>query len=73
MEGMKNNTITMKELKSLLEVPTKYQMSDIDKKVFSPILEQLDKHYPKLKIQKINGNKGNSVAALKFNFIEEAA
>ena len=73
MEGMENYTISMKEFKSLLEVPIKYKMSDIDKKVFSPILEQLDKHYPRLKIEKINGNKGNSVAELKFHFIAEAA
>lgn len=73
MKGMENYTISMKEFKSLLEVPIKYKMSDIDKKVFSPILEQLDKYYPRLKIEKINGGKGNSVAELKFHFIEEAA
>lgn len=73
MDRLDNYTISMQDFKMLLNIPSKYRMSDIDKKVFSPILENLSIYYPEFQIEKISGKKKNSVGLLKFNFIEEAA
>lgn len=73
MNGLHNYTVSMEDFKTLLNIPNKYRMSDIDKKVFSPIAENLNTYYPEFQIEKINSENKNSVGILKFNFNEQAA
>lgn len=73
MDNSKNYTISMQEFKNLLSIPIKYKMSDIDKKVFSPISDHLSLYYHSVQIEKINERRGNIIGSLKFNFRREVA
>ena len=73
MDGSKNYTISMQEFKKLLSIPIKYKMSDIDKKVFSQISDQLSLYYPSFQIEKINEKNRNAVGSLKFKFRRDVA
>lgn len=58
--------IKIDDFKVMLDVPKSYKMIDIDKRVLSPILEQLKPYFPKLKLEKIK--KGVKVESLKFTW-----
>lgn len=50
----------------LMGIPKNYKMGNIDQRVLSPILEQLNPYFPKLKLEKIK--KGVKVESLKFTW-----
>lgn len=58
--------IKIDDFKVILDIPKSYKMIDIDKRVLSPILEQLKPYFPKLKLEKIK--KGVKVESLKFTW-----
>ncbi|MGL4865302.1 MAG: replication initiation protein [Cetobacterium sp.] len=58
--------IKIDDFKVMLDVPKSYKMIDIDKRVLSPIMEQLKPYFPKLKLEKIK--KGVKVESLKFTW-----
>jgi plasmid replication initiation protein len=58
--------ITMEEFRKILDIPQKYRMSEIDKKVLTPILEELPQHFFNLKLQKIKS--GKTVSKLLFTW-----
>lgn len=56
--------IKIDDFKVMLDIPKSYKMIDIDKRVLSPILEQLKPYFSGLKLEKIK--KGVKVDSLKF-------
>lgn len=70
MQKLDNYTISMKNFKHILAIPTSYKMSDIDKKVFTPIETQLETYFPPFVIEKINSGKGNRIGFLHFHFFD---
>lgn len=62
----------IQEFKSLLCIPEKYQMSDIDKKVFKYIQEELSQCFNSLKINKLKKNKNRKITHIEFTFKPES-
>lgn len=59
----------IQEFKNLLCIPEKYQMSDIDKKVFKYIKEELSQYFSSLKINKIKKGKSRKITHVEFTWI----
>lgn len=53
-------------------IPKSYQMSDIDKRVFKPIDEELKAYFRKLKINKVKAKKGRKITHIEFTFEAES-
>lgn len=64
-------TVKIDEFKKLLDIPASYKMSDIDKKVFSPIKKELSAYFEPFEIKKIKAKKGNRIDRLEFIFFEK--
>lgn len=62
----------IQEFKNLLCIPEKYQMSDIDKKVFKYIQEELSQYFVSLKINKIKKGKSRKITHIEFTFNPES-
>lgn len=60
-------TVDLNEFKRILDIPNSYQISDIDKRVLKPCIDELKPYFKGLKIQKIKG-KYNKVERLIFTF-----
>ena len=45
--------ITIEEFRRILDIPIKYRMSEIDKKVLTPVMEELPQHFLNLNLKKI--------------------
>ena len=73
MVDSKKYIINFEDFRTLLNIPKKYKMSDIDKKVFFHIEKNLALHFSSFDIEKINAKKKNKVEYLKFNFDKKAA
>lgn len=58
--------ITIEEFRRILDIPIKYRMSEIDKKVLKPVMEELPQHFFNLNLQKIK--KGRNVSKLLFTW-----
>lgn len=58
--------IKIDDFKVMLDIPKSYKMVDIDKRVLSPIQEQLKPYFQGLKLEKIK--KGVKVESLKFTW-----
>lgn len=58
--------ITIEEFRRILDIPIKYRMSEIDKKVLKPVMEELPQHFLNLNLQKIK--KGRNVSSLLFTW-----
>lgn len=60
------------EFKMLMDTPTYYQVSDIDRLVIKPILKELSQYFMGLKVKKIKSNKrGNPVLGYEFTWKPE--
>lgn len=70
-ETKKERKFEIEEFRHLLAIPEKYRMSIIDLKVLNPIMTELPRYFPKLKLEKIK--TGRKVTELKFtwNFKKE--
>jgi plasmid replication initiation protein len=70
-ESKKERKFEIEEFRHLLAIPEKYRMSIIDLKVLKPIMAELPRYFPKLKLEKIK--TGRKVTELKFtwNFKKE--
>ncbi|MEG9320158.1 replication initiation protein [Fusobacterium varium] len=70
-ESKKERKFEIEEFRHLLAIPEKYRMSIIDLKVLNPIMTELPRYFPKLKLEKIK--TGRKVTELKFtwNFKKE--
>lgn len=62
------------EFKLLLDMPSSYKSSEIDRAVITPILKQLSPYFEDLKVKKIKSNKrGNPVLGYEFTWKKEVA
>lgn len=60
------------DLKRILDMPSAYKSSEIDRAVVKPILEQLSPYFVDLKVKKIKSNKrGNPVLGYEFTWKKE--
>lgn len=62
----------IQEFKNLLCIPEKYQMSDIDKKVFKYVQEELSQCFNSLKINKLKKGKSRKITHIEFTFKAES-
>lgn len=60
-------TVEIDEFRRILDIPNSYKMSDIDKWVLKPCMNELKPYFKGLKIEKIKG-KYNKVEQLIFTF-----
>lgn len=67
-ETKNKNIINIENFRKIFDIPKKYQMSDIDKKVLNPIRNKLEKNFSLFKIEKIISKKRYKVDYLKFEF-----
>ena len=63
--------IKTEDFKERLDVAKSYQMSDINKRVFTPIMNELALIFPNLQINKIKAKKGRKIEWLEFTFEPE--
>lgn len=60
------------DLKRILDMPSSYKSSEIDRAVIKPIKEQLSPYFVSLKVKKIKSNKrGNPVLGYEFTWQKE--
>ncbi|MDU0882007.1 MAG: RepB family plasmid replication initiator protein, partial [Streptococcus salivarius] len=62
----------IEDLKRILDMPTSYKSSEIDRAVIKPIIQQLSPYFEDLKVKKIKSNKrGNPVLGYEFTWNAE--
>lgn len=63
--------IQIDDFRDRLDIPKSYRMSDINKRVFKPIINELNLLFNNLSIKKINKKKGRKIEWLEFTFEPE--
>lgn len=63
-------TIGLEKFRALLDVPDSYRMTDIDRQILKPSLEELSKYFSNIKVKKIHG-RYNKVERLEFTFARD--
>lgn len=63
--------IKTEDFRERLDVPKSYRMSDINKTVFTPIINELLPLFPNLRINKIKAKKGRKIEWIEFTFEKE--
>ena len=58
--------VTIEEFRRILDIPVKYRMSEIDKKVLTPVMEELPQHFLNLNLKKIK--TGRNISKLLFTW-----
>lgn len=61
--------IEMSEFRRLLDIPSKYRMCDINKRILSPAMNEVSNYFTSLKLNKIK--EGRSIKYLEFTFNKE--
>lgn len=61
--------IEMSEFRRLLDIPSKYRMCDINKRILSPAMNEVSGYFTSLKLNKIK--EGRSIKYLEFTFNKE--
>ncbi|CAM3372837.1 replication initiation protein [Vagococcus fessus] len=64
----KNLTIEINEFRRVLNIPEKYQMSNIDQRVLTPSILELKKYFIGLTVKKIYMKQANKIELLEFTF-----
>lgn len=65
-EIKKERKFNISEFRNILDIPPKYRMSEIDKKILTPIMQELGQLFSNLKLEKIK--TGRNVTGLKFSW-----
>ncbi|MGL5644808.1 replication initiation protein [Cetobacterium sp.] len=65
-ETKKERKFDIYEFRNILDIPPKYRMSEIDKKILTPIIQELGQLFYNLKLEKIK--TGRNVTGLKFSW-----
>ncbi|MGL4876658.1 replication initiation protein [Paraclostridium dentum] len=65
-EIKKERKFDISEFRNILDIPPKYRMSEIDKKILTPIMQELGQLFSNLKLEKIK--TGRNVTGLKFSW-----
>ena len=63
--------IKTEDLRERLDIPNSYRMTDINKRVFTPIINELTPLFLNLRINKIKAKKGRKIEWIEFNFDKE--
>ncbi|MEN1895638.1 replication initiation protein [Staphylococcus nepalensis] len=63
--------IQINDFREILDVPTSYRMTDLNKNIFKPIIEELGFIFKELNINKIKAKKGRKIEWLEFSFEPE--
>ncbi|PTU86827.1 replication protein Rep [Staphylococcus pasteuri] len=63
--------IRIDDFRERLDIPSSYRMTDINKNVLKPIINELGTIFRKLKINKIKAKKGRKIECLEFIFEAE--
>lgn len=67
-----SKAFSIEDLKRLLDTPSSYRPSEIDRLILTPILKELSQFFPNLKVKKVKSNKrGNPVIAYEFTWQAE--
>src|SRR5699024_385977 len=62
---------SLEDFKSRFDVPKSYRMTDIDKNVLKPIVNELANSFADLNINKIKAKKGRKIEKIEITFIPE--
>lgn len=62
---------TIEDFKSRFDIPKSYRMTDINKNVLAPIVNELGKVFSDLKVNKIRAKKGRKIEKIEFTFTPE--
>lgn len=65
-ETIKEKKFSIDEFREILGIPDSYKMSDVDKRVLTPIMSELPQYFFNLKLEKIK--TGRKVASFKFTW-----
>lgn len=60
--------VSIENFRELLDIPSGYRMSEIDRIVLKPAIKELNNYFEDLEITKIKAKKGNKIAKLEFTF-----
>lgn len=60
--------VNIEDFRELLDVPTSYQMFNIDQRILKPAMKELNNYFEDLEVTKIKAKKGNKIAKLEFTF-----
>jgi len=63
--------IQINDFREILDVPISYRMTDLNKNIFKPIIEELGFIFKELNINKIKAKKGRKIEWLEFSFEPE--
>lgn len=64
--------IKINDFRERLDIPTSYRMTDINKNVLKPIINELSYIFKELKINKVRAKKGRKIEYLEFIFEPES-
>lgn len=60
--------VNIEEFRELLDIPTSYQMFNIDQRILEPSKKELGTFFENLEVTKIKAKKGNKIERLEFTF-----
>lgn len=63
--------ISVEDFRERLDVPKSYRMTDLNKNIFTPIINELSSIFKGLNINKIKAKKGRKIESLEFTFEPE--
>lgn len=69
-ETKKEKEFLTDDFRNILNIPPKYRMSEMDKFILTPIMEELPQYFHNLKLEKIK--TGKKVTSLKFTWSRKA-
>ncbi|MDK9853299.1 RepB family plasmid replication initiator protein, partial [Staphylococcus equorum] len=63
--------ISVEDFRERLDVPKSYRMTDLNKNIFTPIINELSSIFKGLNINKVKAKKGRKIEWLEFTFEPE--
>ena len=63
--------ISVEDFRERLDVPKSYRMTDLNKNIFAPIINELSSIFKNLNINKVKAKKGRKIEWLEFTFEPE--
>lgn len=60
--------VSIETFRELLDIPSGYRMSEIDRVVLKPAMKELHNYFENLEVTKIKAKKGNKIAKIEFTF-----
>src|SRR5699024_2105974 len=63
--------ISVEDFRERLDIPKSYRMTDLNKNIFAPIINELSSIFKNLNINKVKAKKGRKIEWLEFTFEPE--